>query len=82
MYGDSHIEQSVSVNAPIQLYINFSTKNPNQNVNLLLFDDPGPVRSEITSVVRQIQRFEFDCNLAVTQKVVIGIHPALRPKPL
>ena len=38
----------------------FST---NQNRNVLLLDDPGRVRSQITSVVCQIQRFDFDCNL-------------------
>ena len=43
----------------------------NQDVNLLLLDDPGRVRSQITSVVCQIQRFDFDCNLVVTRKVII-----------
>ena len=38
----------------------FST---NQNENLLLLDDPGRVRSQIASIVRQIQRFDFDRNL-------------------
>jgi hypothetical protein len=46
----------------------FST---NQNKNLLLLDDPGRVRSHIASIVRQIQRFDFDRNLVdlVTRKV-------------
>jgi hypothetical protein len=35
----------------------------NQNENLLLLDDPGRVRSQIVRIVRQIQRFDFDCNL-------------------
>jgi hypothetical protein len=43
----------------------------NQNENLLLLDDPGRVRSQIASIVRQIQRFDFDCNLVVTRKVII-----------
>ena len=34
----------------------FST---NQGGNLMLLDDPGRVRSQITSVVCQIQRFDF-----------------------
>jgi hypothetical protein len=42
-----------------------------QNGNLLLLDDPGRVRSQIISVVCQIQRFDFDCNLVVTRKVII-----------
>ena len=29
----------------------------------MLFDDPGRVRSQIRSVVCQIQRFDFECNL-------------------
>ena len=54
----------------------------NQNKNLLLSDDPGRVRSQIKSVVYQIQRFDFDCNLVVTRKVIIRIPPPLRLKPL
>ena len=46
----------------------FST---NQHGNLLLLDDPGRVRSQKTNVVCQIQRFDFDCNLVVTRKVII-----------
>jgi hypothetical protein len=46
----------------------FST---NHNKNLLLLDDPGRVRSQIASIVRQIQWFDFDLNLAVTRKVII-----------
>ena len=42
----------------------------NQNENLLLLDDPSRVRSQITGVVCQIQRFDFDCNLVVTRKVI------------
>jgi hypothetical protein len=38
----------------------FSTK---QAKTLLLLDDPSRVRSQITSVVCQIQRFDFDRNL-------------------
>ena len=35
----------------------FST---NYNGNLVLLDDPGRVRSQIATVVCQIQRFDFD----------------------
>jgi hypothetical protein len=48
-----------SVSPPFLVKI-FST---NQCGNLLLFDDPSRVRSQITTVVWQIQRFDFDCNL-------------------
>jgi hypothetical protein len=43
----------------------------NQDKNLLLLDDPGRVRSQIASIVRQIQRFDFDRNLVVTRKIII-----------
>jgi hypothetical protein len=43
----------------------------NQNDNLPLLDDPRRVRSQIASIVCQIQRFDFDRNLAVTRKVII-----------
>ena len=47
----------------------FST---NHNRNLVLLDYPGRVnRSQITSVVCQIQRFDFDCILVVSRKVII-----------
>jgi hypothetical protein len=39
--------------------------------SLLLLDDPSRVRSQIATVVRQIQRFDFDRNLVVTRKVII-----------
>ena len=52
-----------------QLYcIKFSSTN--QNVNLVLLDEPGRVRSQIINVVYQIQRFDFVCNLVVTRKVI------------
>ncbi len=57
----------------------FST---NHNKNLVLLDDPGRVRSQITSVVCQIQRFDFDCNLVVTRKVIIRIPAGLDLNPL
>jgi hypothetical protein len=44
--------------------------------------DPGHVRSQITGVAYQIQRFDFDCNLGVTRKSIIRIPPALGLKPL
>ena len=43
----------------------------NHNGNLLLLDDHGRVRSQITNVEGQIQRFDFDRNLVVTRKVII-----------
>ena len=39
-----------------------------------MLDDPGRVRSQITSVVCQIQRFDFDCKLVVTRKVMPDIN--------
>ena len=48
----------------------------------MLLDDPGRVRSQKTSVVCQIQRFDFDCNLVVTRKVIIRIPPVLGTNPL
>jgi hypothetical protein len=57
----------------------FST---NRYKNLLLLDDPGRVRSQIASIVRQIQRFDFDRNLAVTRKLIIWTRAPLRTKPL
>ena len=54
----------------------------NQYGNLLLFDDPGRVKNQITSVVCKIQRFDFDCNMVVTRQVIIRIPPPLRLKPL
>jgi hypothetical protein len=54
----------------------------NQYKNLVLLDNPGRVRSQIISVVCQIQRFDFDRNLVVTRKVIIRTCFALRLKPL
>ena len=48
----------------------------------MLLDDPGRVRSQITSVVCQIQWFDFDCNLVVKRKVIIRIPPVLGTNPL
>jgi hypothetical protein len=42
----------------------------NHGAILLLLDDLGRVRSQIISVVCQIQRFDFDCNLVVTRKLI------------
>ena len=47
-----------------------------------MLDDPGRVRSKIINVVCQIQRFDFNFNLGVTRKVIMGIPPALRSKPV
>jgi hypothetical protein len=43
----------------------------NYNKNLHLLDYPGSVRSQIISVVCQIQRFDFDYILVVSRKVII-----------
>jgi hypothetical protein len=43
----------------------------------VLLKDPGRDKSQITNVVCQIQRFDFDCNLVVKRKVIMGIPPAL-----
>ena len=59
--------------------LQFST---NQDENLVLLDDPGRVRSQTTSVVFHIQRFDFDCNLVVSRKVIIRTRAPLRLKPL
>jgi hypothetical protein len=47
----------------------------NQQRNLLLLYDPARVKSQITNVVYQIQRFDFDCNLVdlVTPKLIIRV---------
>ena len=52
----------------------FST---NQNKNLELLDNPGRVRSQIISVVCEIQRFDFECILVLSRKVIIRIPPVL-----
>jgi hypothetical protein len=56
--------------------------NHDGNLSIVLLNDPGLVRSHITSVVCQIQRFDFDCNSVVTRKVIMGIPPTLGLKPL
>jgi hypothetical protein len=48
----------------------------------VLLDDHGRVRSHMTSVVCQIQRFDFDFNLVVTRNLSIRILPPLRFKHL
>ena len=57
----------------------FST---NQYENLFMLDDPGRVRSQIISVVCQIQQFDFDCILGVPRKIIIRTRAPLRIKPL
>ena len=52
------------------------------NRNLVLSDDPGRVRSQIISVVYQIQRFYSHCNLVLTRKVIIRTSPGLGLNPL
>ena len=43
----------------------------NQDENLVLLDEPGRVKIQITSVVCQIQQFDFDFNLVMTRKLII-----------
>jgi hypothetical protein len=47
-------------------------------------DDQGRVRSQITSVARQIQRFDLDYNIVQSSlaKIILRIPPPLRLKPL
>jgi hypothetical protein len=45
-------------------------------------DYPGRVKSQITNVMCQIQRFDFDYNLVVTQKLIIPTPPGLGSKPI
>ena len=45
-------------------------------------DNPGRVRSQIISVVCQIQRFDFESNLVVTRKLIIRIPAGLGLNPL
>jgi hypothetical protein len=80
LYGDSPIVSSKYRHLYQFCYVKvFGT---NHNRNLLLLDDPGRVRSQITSVVCQIQRFDFDCNLIVSRKLIIRTRAPLRLKPL
>ena len=66
------------LNVPVLLCKSFSTK---YDGNSVMLDDPGRVRSQITRVVYQIQRFDFECNLVVTRKVIMGIPPVLDRNP-
>ena len=50
-------------------YVKVSSTN--QDENLVMLDGPGRVRRHKTSVVCQIQRFDFDCNLVATRKVIM-----------
>ena len=72
LYGDSHSEQEVAVNLPILLKV-FT----NHDINLLQLDEHGRVRSQITSVVLQMEWFDFDCNLVLTRKLIIYSPSAL-----
>ena len=54
----------------------------NHDGDLLLLDNPDRVRSQITSVECQIQRFDFECILVVSRKVIIRIPPVLGRNPL
>jgi hypothetical protein len=54
----------------------------NHNRNLVLLNDPGRVKSQITNVVCQIQRCDFDFNLVMTRKLIIRIPAGLGLNPL
>ena len=56
----------------------FCTK---QNKSLYMLDDPGRVKSQIISVVCQIQRFNFEYNLVMMRKVIIRTTPGLDLNP-
>jgi hypothetical protein len=75
-----HCEHKVMVNVSVIRYIKFSSANPNGNIVSL--DDPGRVRSQIISVVLQIQGFDFECNLVLSRKLIIASPPALRSNSL
>ena len=80
-----HSEQEVPVNVPVFIMFHISDvkiSSTYQHVNLVLLDDHGRVRNQIISVVSGIQRFDFDCNLVVTRKVMMGILPAYPLKAL
>ena len=49
----------------------------NHDVNLVLLDDFGRVRAQITHAVLHTQRFDFDCNLVLIQNLIIRSHVAL-----
>jgi hypothetical protein len=51
-------------------------------VKLFSTNQNGRVRSQIRSVVYQIQRFDFDCNLVLTRKLIIRIPAGLGLNPL
>ena len=53
----------------------------NQYENLLLLDNRSRVRSQIKSVAYRVQRFNFDCNLVLTRKLIIPTPSALGLKP-
>ena len=55
-----HSEHKIPVNVLVIRYKCYST---NRDGNVPLLDDPGRVRCKITSVVCQIQQFDFECNL-------------------
>ena len=52
-------------------FCNVKVFDNNHYKNLLLLDYPVRVRSQITSVVCQIERFDFDCILVVSRKLII-----------
>ena len=53
-----------------------------QDENLVLLDNTGRVRTQITCVVAQIGRSDFDCNLVPARKIIIESPTVLRINPL
>ena len=47
-----------------------------------MLNKPSHVKSQIINVVCQIQRFDFDCNLVLTRKLIIRIPAGLGLNPL
>jgi hypothetical protein len=80
LYGDLPIVSSKYRHLYQFCYVKvFST---NHNGNLLLLNYPRRVRSQITRVVCQIQRLDFDCIMVVSRKVIIWTRSPLRITPL
>jgi hypothetical protein len=71
LYGDSPYNVVSSKYRRLFQFCCVKVFSTNQTKKLLLLDKLGRVRSQIASIVRQIQRFDFDRNLVVTRKVII-----------
>ena len=78
------IEHQVDNRQVINIIIQFQHLMNRVDYGLVTSSDLGRVRSQTTSVhvVYRIQRFDSDCNMVVTRKVIIRTPPPLRSKPL